>query len=50
MGCLDVVWMIISPGSTHSFRILVVWDDVVVVREFFVADGAYPGLLSNFAI
>ncbi len=42
--------MIISPGSTHSFRILVVWDDVVVVREFFVADGAYPGLLSNFAI
>ena len=39
--------MIISPRSSHSFRILVVRDDVVVIREFFVADGAYPGLLDE---
>jgi hypothetical protein len=42
--------MIVSPGPAHSFRILVVRNDVVVVREFFVANRAYPGLLSNFAI
>jgi hypothetical protein len=48
--CLDIVRVIVSPGSAHAFWILVVRGDVVVVREFFVADRAYSGLLSNFAI
>src|SRR5581483_3718218 len=30
---LDVVWMAVSPCSSHSFRILVVRNDVVVVSE-----------------
>ena len=50
MCCLDIVWMIIPPCSSHSFRILVVRDDVVVIREVFVADGAYSALLENLSI
>jgi hypothetical protein len=46
---LDIVWMIISPRSSHSFRVLVVWNDVVVIREVFVADGAYSALLENLS-
>ena len=42
--------MIVSPGSAHAFRVLVVRDDIVVIREFLVADGANAGLLSNLAI
>jgi hypothetical protein len=42
--------MIISPGSSHSFRILVVWNDVVIVGKLFVADRAYPGLLPHLAV
>jgi hypothetical protein len=37
--------MIVSPSSSHSFRILVVRNDIVVVGELFVADGAYSGVL-----
>jgi len=42
--------MIISPRSAHSFRILVVRNDVVVVGEFFVADGADSALLPHLAV
>jgi len=42
--------MIISPRSTHSFGILVVRDDICVVCELFVADGAFPVLRDNFSI
>src|ERR1700730_11663807 len=45
-----IVRMVISPGSSHSFRILVVWHDVVVVGELFVADGTLPVLLDNLPI
>jgi hypothetical protein len=48
--CLDIVWMVISPRSTHSFGILMVWNDVVVVGELFVADRAYSGLLPHLAV
>jgi hypothetical protein len=42
--------MIISPRASHSFRIPVVWHDVVVVGEFFVTDGTLPVLLSDLPI
>lgn len=50
MCCLDVVRVIIPPRSAHSFRILVVRNDVVVVRELFVTDCAYPSLLSDLTV
>src|SRR5207302_7201997 len=50
VGCLDIVWMVVSPGSAHSFRISMVRNDVVVVGELFVADGAYSGLLPHLAV
>ena len=42
--------MIVSPRSSHSFGILMVGDDVIVVRKLFMADWAYPLLLDNFLI
>ena len=33
---LDIVWMVVSPRSAHSFGISMVWDDVVVIGELFV--------------
>ena len=47
---LDIVWVVIPPCSAHSFRIPVVRDDVVVIREVFVADSAYPALLDNLSV
>jgi hypothetical protein len=47
---LDIVRMVIPPCSSHSFRILVVRDDVVVIREVLVADGAYPALLEDLSV
>jgi hypothetical protein len=50
MRCLDIVRVIITPRSSHPFRIFVVRDHVVVIREVFVADGAYPALLDNLSV
>jgi len=50
MCCLDIVWMIVSPSSSHSFGILVVGDDIVAIPEVFAAEGAYPALLPNLAV
>src|ERR1700758_2442893 len=41
MCCLDIVRVIVSPRSSHSFRILVARNDVVVIRDLFVAYCAY---------
>lgn len=40
MRCLDIVWMIVSPRSSHAFRVPVVRNNVVVICELFVADSA----------
>jgi hypothetical protein len=48
--CLNIVRMIISPRSSHSFRILVVRNNVVVVAKLLVADGAYSGLLPHLTV
>ena len=50
MRCLDIVWVIIPPRSSRSFGISVVRNDIVVVCELFVADGAFPVLLDNLPI
>jgi hypothetical protein len=50
MRCLDVVRMIISPSSAHSFRIPVVGNYIVTIRELFVTDGAFSVLLDNLPI
>ena len=50
MGSLDIVWMIVSPRPAHTLRVPMVRDDVVVVRELFMADPAYPTLLPDLAI
>jgi hypothetical protein len=49
MCCLHILGMIVSPTAAHSFRIDMVGDDVIVIGEFFVADGANTGLLSDLA-
>ena len=50
VGCLDIVRMIVSPGSSHPFRLFMVWHDIVVIRKFFVADWANPVLLDNLPV
>lgn len=50
MRCLDIVWVIIPPGSSHPFGMPMVWDDVVVIGELFLADGAFPVLLDNLPV
>ena len=42
--------MIISPRPSHPFGIPVVWNDIVVVSELFVADCAYSLLLGDFPL
>jgi len=42
--------MIVPPRSAHSFRVLVVWDDVAVLGEFVVAEGAFAALLGDFPV
>jgi hypothetical protein len=42
--------MVVSPRPSHSFGIPVIWHDVVVVGELFVADRAYSFLLGDFPL
>lgn len=49
MCCLDIVWVVVSPSTTHPFRISMVGHDIVVVGEFFMADRANTTLLSDLA-
>src|ERR1700733_9733489 len=48
--CLDIVRVVVSPRPSHPFGIPVVWDDVIVVSELFVADCAYSLLLGDFPL
>jgi len=50
MGCLNVVWMVISPRSAHPFWIPMVGHDVVIVGELFVADGAFLVLIDDLPV
>lgn len=42
--------MIISPRSAHPLRISVVRNNVVVIGEFLMADGAYSTLLPDLPV
>lgn len=50
MSCLNIVWVVVSPSSAHPLGIPMVWNDVVIVRELFMADGAFPVLLNNLPV
>jgi hypothetical protein len=50
MYCLDIVGVIIPPRPTHSLWISVVWHDVAIVSELFVADRADTSLSSDLSI
>ena len=50
MCCLNVVGMVVTPSSSHAFGIPVVWNDVVVIRERFVADGTDLVLFDDFLV
>lgn len=42
--------MVVSPCSSHSFGVFVVWHNVAVVGELFVTDRTFLVLLDNFPI
>lgn len=46
----DILWVIVSPCPSHTLGIFVVRNDVVVIREFFVADCAFPVLLHDLSV
>jgi hypothetical protein len=50
MRCLDIAGMVISPGSSHSFGILVIRDDIAIVRELVMADCTNSVLFGNFSL
>ena len=47
---LDIIRVIVPPRSAHSLRIPMVRDDVVIVRELFVADRADAGLFPDLSV
>jgi hypothetical protein len=50
MGCLNVLRMVVSPGPSHPFRVLVVRYDVAIFGKFLVADCAFAALLGDFPV
>lgn len=50
MYCLDIVRVIVPPRSAHSFRMPMVGDHVVIVRELLVADRANASLFSDLSV
>jgi hypothetical protein len=50
MHCLDILWVIVPPRSTHSFWVPMVRDHIVIVRELFVADRADTSLFSDLSV
>ena len=50
MDSLNIVGMIVSPRSSHATGMDVVWDDVGVVGELFIADTAFAVLGHNLSV
>lgn len=50
MGGLDIARMIVPPPSAHSFRILMVGDDIRIIGEVLVANRADARLFSNLPV
>jgi hypothetical protein len=47
---LDVVGMIVPPRPSHTAGIDVVWNDVAIVRELSLAEGAYSILGGDLSV
>jgi hypothetical protein len=47
---LDIVWVIVSPGSAHTPRMNVVRYDVTVISELLLADAAFAVLGDDLPI
>jgi len=47
---LDVFRMVISPASSHTFRMSVVRYDGAAVGKFVVANGTFPSLLDDLSV
>jgi hypothetical protein len=50
MHRLDIVQVIVSPGSSHAARVDVIGHDVVIVGKGLLADGARSVLSVDLAI
>lgn len=50
MNRLNVVGMIVSPRSPHSTRVDVIRNDVAVIRELPLAEGAHTVLGSDLTV
>jgi hypothetical protein len=47
---LDIVGVIVSPGSAHSLRISVIGYHIVVIGEWLMANGADSALFDYFPL
>ncbi len=50
MHRLDILRVVVSPGSAHPFGINVVWDDISIVRKLLMADCTLFILFGDLAI
>jgi hypothetical protein len=50
MHCLNIVRMIISPGSSHASWVDVVGHDVTIISELHIAKRALPVLFYNLVV
>jgi hypothetical protein len=50
MHRLNVVGMIVSPGSSNAAWVDVVGNNVIVVSEVHIAECAFPALFDNLAV
>ena len=50
MHRLDIIGVIVSPGSSHAAWVDVVGHDVAVVGEPHMAECVFLALLDNFAV
>ena len=50
MDCLDVLWMIVSPGPSHPFGLDMVGHNLDVFREGCTTDCTFPVLFDDFSV
>jgi len=50
VNCLNIVWMIVSPGSSHTLWVDVVWDNIAIVCELCKAESALPVLRADLTV
>lgn len=47
---LNVVRVVVAPGASHAFGVLMVRYDVAVVGELYMAERAFSSLFDNLAV